>query len=110
MDRAFALPAGGVDGCFHRAFSGGLDLHSEPRNGPTGQARTQAKRTFWTDLSSPCQPTARTTMTMDPQHLRMAEALLFAAAAPLDDATLVKRLTEGVDLSRKSVVSGKGGA
>lgn len=33
------------------------------------------------------------------QHLRMVEALLFAAAEPLDEATLAQRLPEGVDVS-----------
>ena len=37
-------------------------------------------------------------MTVDPQHLRMAEALLFAAAEPLDQATLEQRLPDGVDV------------
>jgi segregation and condensation protein B len=32
------------------------------------------------------------------QHLRMAEALLFAAAEPLDEATLAARLPHGVDV------------
>ncbi len=32
------------------------------------------------------------------QHLRMAEALLFAAAEPLNEATLAQRLPEGVDV------------
>jgi segregation and condensation protein B len=33
-----------------------------------------------------------------PEHLRLLEALLFAAAAPLDEKTLAARLPEGVDL------------
>ncbi len=37
-------------------------------------------------------------MTVDPQHLRMAEALLFAATEPLDQGTLEQRLPEGVDV------------
>jgi segregation and condensation protein B len=37
-------------------------------------------------------------MSLDPQHLRMAEALLFAATEPLDEATLAKRLPEGADI------------
>lgn len=37
-------------------------------------------------------------MTLDPQHLRMAEALLFAAAEPLDIATLKARLPEDADI------------
>ncbi len=37
-------------------------------------------------------------MTLDPQHLRMAEALLFAAAEPLDSATLKARLPEDADI------------
>lgn len=32
------------------------------------------------------------------QHLRMVEALLFAAAEPLDEATLAARLPDGVDV------------
>ena len=32
------------------------------------------------------------------EHVRMAEALLFAAAEPLDEATLAARLPEGADL------------
>lgn len=39
------------------------------------------------------------TQPLDPQHIRMAEALLFAAAEPLDEATLKKRLPEDADLS-----------
>jgi len=33
------------------------------------------------------------------QHLRMLEALLFAATEPLDEATLAKRLPDGCDLA-----------
>lgn len=32
-------------------------------------------------------------------HIRMVEALLFAAEEPLDEATLVKRMPDGVDVS-----------
>ena len=35
---------------------------------------------------------------IDLQHLRMAEALLFAAVEPLDEATLKTRLPEGADV------------
>jgi len=35
---------------------------------------------------------------VDPQHVRMAEALLFAAVEPLDEATLRARLPEGADV------------
>jgi len=38
-------------------------------------------------------------MSADPQHLRMVEALLFAAAEPLDDASLVARLPDDVDIA-----------
>ena len=38
-------------------------------------------------------------MSADPQHLRMVEALLFAAAEPLDDASLVSRLPDEVDIA-----------
>ncbi len=37
-------------------------------------------------------------MSIDPQHLRMMEALLFAAAEPLDEASLVTRLPEDIDV------------
>jgi segregation and condensation protein B len=37
-------------------------------------------------------------MTVNTQHLRMAEALLFAAVEPLDEASLAKRLPEGADV------------
>ena len=37
-------------------------------------------------------------MSADPQHVRMAEALLFAAVEPLDQATLQTRLPEGADI------------
>lgn len=37
-------------------------------------------------------------MTVDPRHLRMTEALLFAAAEPLDEASLAARLPEGADV------------
>jgi len=33
-----------------------------------------------------------------PEHLRLLEALLFAAAEPLDEATLAARLPEEVDV------------
>jgi segregation and condensation protein B len=35
----------------------------------------------------------------DPAHVRIAEALLFAAAEPLDEATLARRLPEGTDMA-----------
>ncbi len=38
-------------------------------------------------------------MTVEPGHLRMLEALLFAAAEPLDEATLTARLPDGVDVA-----------
>ena len=38
-------------------------------------------------------------MTTDPQHIRMVEALLFAAAEPLDEASLHARLPDDVDLA-----------
>jgi segregation and condensation protein B len=34
----------------------------------------------------------------DPAHVRIVEALLFAAAEPLDEATLARRLPEGTDV------------
>ncbi|MAZ03716.1 MAG: SMC-Scp complex subunit ScpB [Sneathiella sp.] len=37
-------------------------------------------------------------MSIDPEHVRMAEALLFAAKEPLDEATLVQRLPEGAEI------------
>ncbi len=37
-------------------------------------------------------------MTIDRQHLRMAEALLFVAKEPLDKATLTRRLPDDVDV------------
>ena len=37
-------------------------------------------------------------MSIDNQHLRMAEALLFAAVEPLDEQTLAVRLPEGADV------------
>ncbi|TNE37858.1 MAG: SMC-Scp complex subunit ScpB [Alphaproteobacteria bacterium] len=37
-------------------------------------------------------------MTLDPEHVRMAEALLFAASEPLDEATFVARLPEEADI------------
>lgn len=37
-------------------------------------------------------------MSADPQHVRMAEALLFAAVEPLDEATLKTRLPEDADI------------
>jgi segregation and condensation protein B len=36
---------------------------------------------------------------MRPEELRLLEALLFAAGEPLDEATLAKRLPDGVDLA-----------
>ena len=38
-------------------------------------------------------------MSIEQQHLRMVEALLFAAAEPLDEQSLVARLPEDVDLA-----------
>src|SRR5690606_41433316 len=37
-------------------------------------------------------------MTIDPEHLRMAEALLFASREPLDEAALAERLPDGADI------------
>src|SRR6201989_2897292 len=41
---------------------------------------------------TPTEPQAR------PEELRLLEALLFAASEPLDQATLAKRMPEGVDI------------
>jgi segregation and condensation protein B len=38
-------------------------------------------------------------MTVDPQTIRMVEALLFAAVEPLDEATLIARLPDGADVA-----------
>lgn len=38
-------------------------------------------------------------MSVDPEHVRMAEALLFAASEPLDEKTLAARLPEGAEIS-----------
>ncbi|MGH6878689.1 MAG: SMC-Scp complex subunit ScpB, partial [Rhizomicrobium sp.] len=35
---------------------------------------------------------------IDPEHLRMTEAILFAAAAPLDEKTLAASLPQGADV------------
>ena len=35
-----------------------------------------------------------------PEHLRLLEALLFAASAPLDEKTLKARLPEGIDIKQ----------
>ena len=37
-------------------------------------------------------------MSIDPEHVRMAEALLFAAKEPLDEATLAQRLPDGAEI------------
>ncbi len=37
-------------------------------------------------------------MTLDPQDLRILEALLFAAATPLDEASLAEQLPEGAEI------------
>ncbi len=37
-------------------------------------------------------------MSLDPEHVRMAEALLFASKEPLDEAVLAERLPEGADI------------
>ena len=37
--------------------------------------------------------------TMNPEHLRMAEAILFAAGAPLDEKSLASSLPEGADVT-----------
>ncbi len=49
----------------------------------------------------------------DPEALRIAEALVFAAAEPLDEATIASRLPEGADVSAimaelQRVYSGRG--
>ncbi len=36
---------------------------------------------------------------VDPQHLRMVEAILFAAAEPLDDESISARLPDGIELA-----------
>ena len=41
---------------------------------------------------SPMDPVAR------PEELRLLEALLFASNAPIDQATLAKRMPDGVDI------------
>ena len=49
-----------------------------------------------------------------PEELRLLEALLFASAEPLDQATLAKRMPEGVDIKaalaklREAVEHGEG--
>lgn len=44
------------------------------------------------------EPPAPAAASFDPRQLRMVEALLFAAAEPLDSATIAARLPEGTDV------------
>src|SRR5215470_15772973 len=44
------------------------------------------------DEATPAEPQAR------PEELRLLEALLFASGEPLDQATLAKRMPDGVDI------------
>src|SRR5689334_25437940 len=44
------------------------------------------------DEATPVEPQAR------PEELRLLEALLFASAEPIDQATLAKRMPDGVDV------------
>ena len=37
-------------------------------------------------------------MSLEPEHVRMAEALLFASKEPLDEAALAERLPDGADI------------
>ena len=45
-------------------------------------------------------------MSVDSEHVRMAEALLFAASEPLDEATLATRLPDGADIPAVLAVIG----
>jgi segregation and condensation protein B len=56
------------------------------------QARAEEKSEAQSQGSSQALPDVR------PEHLRLLEAMLFAAAAPLDEKTLAGRLPEGVDV------------
>jgi segregation and condensation protein B len=58
------------------------------------KARAQEKSGEKTDEKSEAQADAE----VRPEHLRLLEALLFAAAVPLDEKTLGARLPEDVDL------------
>jgi segregation and condensation protein B len=62
-----------------------------------------AKLFEWQDATSMC----------DPESLRIAEALVFAAAEPLDEATIASRLPDGADVPAimaelQRVYSGRG--
>lgn len=51
------------------------------------------------DVSAASDDVEVTDHGIDPEHLRMTEAILFAAAAPLDEKTLRASLPEGVDMA-----------
>ena len=51
------------------------------------------------DMSHSSESAPATAPGIDPEHLRMAEAILFAAAAPLDEKSLSASLPEGADIA-----------
>ena len=49
-------------------------------------------------------------MTGSDEHARMAEALLFAAAEPLDEASIAARLPEDADVAEFAELAGRAAA
>jgi segregation and condensation protein B len=67
------------------------------------QAETNEHEQPQVDAAEGDQPEGETeaqTDELDPQLLRLLEAVLFASAEPMDDATIATRLPEGSDVPR----------
>src|SRR5690242_15881417 len=105
MAHAHELPAAGASRRHRRALGRRRDLRREPRIGAGRKAAAPPGQRLRPDLST--EP-AGDAMSDSPipaeaeahaEHLRLLEALLFAAASPLDDASIAARLPDGADVA-----------
>src|SRR5690242_6318019 len=105
MAHADELPAARIARWHRRAFGGCRDLRREPRIGAGRQVAVAPGQRLRPDL--PAQPpgdamsdsTIPAEAEARAEHLRLLEALLFAAASPLDEASIAARLPEGADVA-----------
>src|SRR5581483_10404106 len=88
-----------------RALCPRRDIRSKPRIGAGRQAPAAPGQCLRPDLSAQPPGDAMSESTIPAEadqraeHLRLLEALLFAAAAPLDDASIAARLPDGADVA-----------
>src|SRR5437899_8977755 len=77
-----------------------LKARSEGKSEAQARAQEQAKEQARAGEETGAEEAVEAAPAMRPEHMRLLEALLFAASAPLDEKTLAARLPEDVDVKQ----------